>query len=209
MERDDADERRAECERRLGALVRGGTVGEHHRVTVVDKGRLFSAHPARAIHCELRERERLLYVLYTVTKFEQTTAFRILRELYRLLDSVYGRELAAVKRSDVQGDRELREELFELVRRLERDELHELKADVGEVRDIMQSNLEAAAARGEQIDVLHQRAEELKAEADHFHHASHDASSRLWWKNFWYGLAAGLALLIFVVALVLAILFSK
>jgi len=195
-----------ECETRLKALVRA--VGTHQKVTVVDRSRLFSSHPARAIHCEVRAGERILYVLYTTVKFDQARAFRIVREVYRLLEALYGAQLAVVKRTELEGDEELMQELPEIVRRCERDELEELKSEVDEVKEVMQSNLEAAVARTEQLDILVDKSSGLKSEADQFRHASSEARNHFWWQNLYYAIAIGAAVLVLIIIIVLAIVLS-
>eukprot|EP00117_Sycon_ciliatum_P004151 scpid86500/ scgid8643/ Vesicle-associated membrane protein 8 len=63
------------------------------------------------------------------------------------------------------------------------DRLDEVKGQVTEVTGLLHVALEKSIQRGENLDRLDRRAENLAAESRHFKNSSKKLASHMWWQN--------------------------
>ncbi|KAM6930809.1 vesicle-associated membrane protein 8 [Xenentodon cancila] len=65
----------------------------------------------------------------------------------------------------------------------QKDKVQTLKEQVDGVKDIMTQNVDRILARGERLDDLMGKSEDLQAGAQHFKQTSQKVARSYWWKN--------------------------
>ncbi|XP_023834363.1 vesicle-associated membrane protein 8 isoform X6 [Salvelinus sp. IW2-2015] len=66
---------------------------------------------------------------------------------------------------------------------VEQDKVRTLQSQVEGVKDIMTQNVDRILARGERLDDLMGKSEDLQAGAEDFKHTSQKVARSYWWKN--------------------------
>ncbi|EFX72638.1 hypothetical protein DAPPUDRAFT_308102 [Daphnia pulex] len=83
------------------------------------------------------------------------------------------------------------------------NKLKEVKSQVEEVTNVMKENVHKLFARGDQLDELNERSENLRSASDEFHTASSRLRKTMWWKEMRtrliLGSLCGLVVLIMIV----------
>nr|KAG5692675.1 hypothetical protein BaRGS_028475 [Batillaria attramentaria] len=64
-----------------------------------------------------------------------------------------------------------------------KDSVSRLQSQVDEVKDVMTQNIEKVMERGDRLDDLMDKTEELEASAANFQRTSRKIRKRYWWKN--------------------------
>lgn len=88
----------------------------------------------------------------------------------------------------------------------ESDQISKVRREVNEVKDVMTENIEKVLERGEKIDVLVGKAEELDQSSQVFHRHSKRLRREMWWKNKKMCLILVFVIAVIIAAIVLAIL---
>ena len=80
------------------------------------------------------------------------------------------------------------------------DKISRIQSEVDEVRDIMVQNIESIVERGERLDLLIDKTENLSAEGASFRQAGRRLERKMWWQNTRMKvlMGAGAVLLIYV-----------
>lgn len=63
------------------------------------------------------------------------------------------------------------------------DRVRNLQSEVEGVKNIMTQNVERILARGENLDQLRNKTEDLEATSEHFKTTSQKVARKFWWKN--------------------------
>ncbi|XP_064031582.1 vesicle-associated membrane protein 8 [Pogoniulus pusillus] len=63
------------------------------------------------------------------------------------------------------------------------ERVQELQREVEGVKSIMSQNVERILARGENLEQLHSKSQDLQATSEHFKTTSQKVSRRYWWRN--------------------------
>ncbi|XP_040849531.1 vesicle-associated membrane protein 8 [Ochotona curzoniae] len=63
------------------------------------------------------------------------------------------------------------------------DRMRNLQSEVEGVKHIMTQNVERILARGENLDQLRNKTEDLEATSEHFKTTSQKVARKFWWKN--------------------------
>ncbi|XP_032646179.1 vesicle-associated membrane protein 8 [Chelonoidis abingdonii] len=63
------------------------------------------------------------------------------------------------------------------------DRVKNLQSEVEGVKNIMSQNVERILARGENLDHLRNKTEDLEATSEHFKTTSQKVARKYWWKN--------------------------
>jgi len=81
------------------------------------------------------------------------------------------------------------------------DKVERVKDEVARVKDIMVTNIEALLERGERLDLLVDKTEQLSSNAVTFKQASRTLARRMWWQNFkiWILIAIGVLVVIYII----------
>ncbi|CAL1546052.1 unnamed protein product [Lymnaea stagnalis] len=63
------------------------------------------------------------------------------------------------------------------------DQLDHLQNEVTEVTSLLKDNVEKVLERGERIDTLQSRSEDLESSSSHFKRSAVQLKKKMWWKN--------------------------
>ncbi|KAI5091296.1 vesicle-associated membrane protein 8, partial [Silurus meridionalis] len=85
------------------------------------------------------------------------------------------------------------------------DNVKSLQSQVDGVKDIMTQNVERILARGERLDDLMDKSEDLQAGAQNFKHTSQKVARAYWWKNVKLVVAIIVVVIIIVLIIVLLV----
>ncbi len=82
------------------------------------------------------------------------------------------------------------------------DNLGKVKSQIEDVKGVMVENIEKVLARGEKIELLVDKTEQLNSSAKKFQRASKSLKSAMWWKNvkMWLLIIAIAAIIIWLIA---------
>ncbi|XP_076848381.1 vesicle-associated membrane protein 8 [Brachyhypopomus gauderio] len=83
----------------------------------------------------------------------------------------------------------------------DKDRVKSLQSQVDGVKDIMTQNVDRILARGERLDDLMDKSEDLQAGAQNFKHTSQKVARSFWWKN----VKITVAIIVVVVIIILII----
>ncbi|KAI9321006.1 synaptobrevin-domain-containing protein [Dichotomocladium elegans] len=71
-----------------------------------------------------------------------------------------------------------------------------VQAQVDEVVNIMQDNIDKVMQRGERLDDLRGKTEDLQSTAHHFRRGANQVRKRMWWKDLKWKIIIGVTILI-------------
>jgi len=81
------------------------------------------------------------------------------------------------------------------------DKVERVRDEVARVKDIMVTNIEALLERGERLDLIVDKAEQLSSNAVAFKQASRTLARRMWWQNFkvWIWITIAVLVVIYII----------
>uniref|UniRef100_A0A3P9LEG3 Vesicle-associated membrane protein 8 (endobrevin) n=1 Tax=Oryzias latipes TaxID=8090 RepID=A0A3P9LEG3_ORYLA len=85
-----------------------------------------------------------------------------------------------------------------------KDKVAQLKDQVDGVKNIMTENVDRILARGERLDELMDKTEDLQMGAQHFKHTAQKVARSYWWKN--VKLVVVLVVIVLVIILIIVLL---
>ncbi|XP_019369948.1 PREDICTED: vesicle-associated membrane protein 8 isoform X1 [Gavialis gangeticus] len=83
------------------------------------------------------------------------------------------------------------------------DHVRDLQSEVEGVKSIMTQNVERILARGENLDHLRNKTEDLEATSEHFKTTSQKVARKYWWKNIKTMVIIGLIVAIILILIIL------
>jgi vesicle-associated membrane protein 7 len=134
-------------------------------------------------------------------EFGNRIPFMFLDDIKQRFQQTYGDKAQNALAFSLNGDfgRVLQRQMEYYSNTEKSDKLTKVKGQIQEVRDIMIDNIEKVLDRGEKIDLLVDRTQDLSESAQHFRYKSKKLKNTMWWRN-----VKLIAILIFIL---LAILF--
>ncbi|XP_019369951.1 PREDICTED: vesicle-associated membrane protein 8 isoform X2 [Gavialis gangeticus] len=87
--------------------------------------------------------------------------------------------------------------------RMASDHVRDLQSEVEGVKSIMTQNVERILARGENLDHLRNKTEDLEATSEHFKTTSQKVARKYWWKNIKTMVIIGLIVAIILILIIL------
>ncbi|KAA8497067.1 Vesicle-associated membrane protein [Porphyridium purpureum] len=173
-------------------------VHETHKLTILDE------QLDAAIHYQFRPDTNVLYVAVTGKRYPQARAFQLLRKAVRETEGLYGAELSRVGPAQLNGDVELRNLLIDLCVEFRYDSrVAQVDEQLDEVKLVMQQNITAAMARGEKLEILQDKTEQMNLEAGEFNRSAAEVRNDFWRENMKLIAAISLATLILILILIL------
>ncbi|XP_077998958.1 vesicle-associated membrane protein 7-like [Glandiceps talaboti] len=151
----------------------------------------------------------IIYMCATSDKFPRAQAFAYLQEIKRhvSLDTELGPQV------QFAGPYELNSSLSHVMARemerysdVKQDTLTTLQNQVDDVKDVMTQNIEKVLERGDKIDTLLSKTDDLEANAQSFQKSAKKVSSKMWWKNTRNTIILVVVVLVVLTVLVLIIL---
>ncbi|KAI8144933.1 synaptobrevin-domain-containing protein [Fennellomyces sp. T-0311] len=77
-----------------------------------------------------------------------------------------------------------------------------VQAQVDEVVNIMQENIDKAMQRGERIDDLRGKTEDLQSTAHHFRRGANQVRKRMWWKDLKWKIIIAVTILVILAIII-------
>ncbi|KAL3876456.1 hypothetical protein ACJMK2_034301 [Sinanodonta woodiana] len=88
------------------------------------------------------------------------------------------------------------------------DNIKVLQSQVDEVKGVMTQNIEKVIERGERLDDLLDKTDELQAQSSTFQKTANKIKKKYWWKNLKMKIIIAIVIFIIIVGIVLAIIFG-
>ncbi|RVE66133.1 hypothetical protein OJAV_G00123420 [Oryzias javanicus] len=82
--------------------------------------------------------------------------------------------------------------------------LDQVQSQVNEVKDILKDNIDKVLERGDRLNELIDKTDDLQASADSFQRTSTRVARKYWWKNIKMMILIGVILLIVLILIILA-----
>ncbi|KXJ23978.1 vesicle-associated membrane protein 7 [Exaiptasia diaphana] len=130
--------------------------------------------------------DRIIYLCITDDNFERSRAFHFLNEIKRRFQTAYhGRAQTALPYAmNSEFSRVLSAEMKRFSESSEgADNLSRVQGELDELRGIMVKNIDSIASRGERLELLIDKAEDLNTTSLTFKKSSKGLARAMWWKN--------------------------
>ncbi|XP_004074536.1 vesicle-associated membrane protein 8-like isoform X2 [Oryzias latipes] len=82
--------------------------------------------------------------------------------------------------------------------------LDQVQSQVNEVKDILKDNIDKVLERGDRLNELIDKTDDLQASADSFQRTSTRVARKYWWKNIKLMIIIGVVLLVVLILIILA-----
>lgn len=162
-----------------------------------DNSKMTYSHGSYLFHyiCE----NRIIYMCITDDEFERSRAFLYLNEVKRRFQTTYG------SRADTAIAYSMNNEFAQVMARemkhysdsREVDTISRVHGELEEVKDIMVKNIDNIAERGERLELLVKKTEDLSQSSVSFRKTSRNLARVMFWKNVkLYFIVGGVALVI-------------
>lgn len=127
----------------------------------------------------------IIYMCITDDEFERSKAFLFLNEIKKKFQSIYGnRALTAIAYSmNTEFSRVLANEMRHYSESQNIDTISRVHGELDELKEIMVQNIDNVAMRGERLELLINKAENLTNNSVSFRQSSRTLARALFWKN--------------------------
>ncbi|XP_041359054.1 vesicle-associated membrane protein 7-like [Gigantopelta aegis] len=147
-----------------------------------DNTKLTYSHGSYLFHyiCE----DNIIYLCITDDEFERSRAFLFLNEIKRRFHSQYGvrAQTALPFAMNSEFSRVIASQMRYFTEE-KPDQLSKVEDQVDELKGIMVKNIDQIADRGERLELLVDKTDELQSNAVSFKKTSRSLARSLWWKN--------------------------
>lgn len=128
---------------------------------------------------------RIIYMCITDDDFQRSRAFLYLNEIKRRFHAAYGQgaQTALAYAMNSEFSRVLSNEMKHYSESKDIDTLSKVHGELDELKDIMVKNIDNVAARGERLELLINKTENLTASSVTFRKTSRNLARSLFWKN--------------------------
>ncbi len=144
--------------------------------------------------------DSLTYLVMTDGEFSRQTAFKFLAEVQRRFVSTYGDRgktaIAFAFNADFQRVLQSQMDQFNAMR--DDSRLQRVEHEVTQVREVMIENIDKVLERGERIELLVDRTDQLDQHAFKFKKQSTQLRRAMWWQNTKLMVLIGLAVIVLI-----------
>jgi len=163
---------------------------ENHKLTY--------SHGDYLIHyiCE----NKLIYMCITDNEFERSRAFLFLADIKQKFIQTYGLQVATAiaYAMNTEFSKNLAEQMLFFSQSREVDAISRVHGQIDELKDIMVKNIDSLRDRGEKLELLVNKTENLSNNSVAFRKASRNLARQMFWKNIRIYVVVGL-IIIFIV----------
>ncbi|KAJ6640336.1 Vesicle-associated membrane protein 7 [Pseudolycoriella hygida] len=168
-----------------------------------DNHKLTYSHGSYLIHyiCE----DRIIYMCITDDEFERARAFLFLTDIKRRFISSYGLQAATAiaYAMNTEFSRILASEMKHYSESKEVDAISRVHGQIDELKDIMVKNIENVTARGERVELLVNKTENLRNTSVSFRKTSRNLARAMFWKNIKLYVLVG-AIVLFIIYVIIS-----
>uniref|UniRef100_H2ZCI1 Vesicle-associated membrane protein 7 n=1 Tax=Ciona savignyi TaxID=51511 RepID=H2ZCI1_CIOSA len=130
--------------------------------------------------------DRIVYMAITEDDFERSKAFRYLSDIRRKFQTTYGKNVHTAL--PYAMDTDFARVMMVQMKRFSRNEeaenkMDEVQGQLDDLKGIMVKNIDSIASRGENLNLLVDKTEDLSESAVTFKKQSTSLRRKLWWKN--------------------------
>ncbi|XP_018571959.1 vesicle-associated membrane protein 7 [Anoplophora glabripennis] len=128
---------------------------------------------------------RIIYMCITDDEFERSRAFLFLNEIKRRFQTTYGSNIdtAIAYAMNSEFSRVLANEMKHYSESHDVDTISKVHSELDELKNIMVKNIDNVAMRGERLELLVNKAENLNSGSVTFRITSRNLARSLFWKN--------------------------
>lgn len=148
-----------------------------------ENAKLTYSHGSYLFHyiCE----NRIIYMCITDDEFERSRAFLFLNEIKRRFQTAYGSraETALAYAMNTEFSQILANEMKHYSESREIDTISRVHGELDELKNIMVKNIDNVAMRGERLELLVNKTENLSANSVTFRKTSRNLARSMFWKN--------------------------
>ncbi|KAL7304999.1 vesicle-associated membrane protein 7 [Trichogramma pretiosum] len=150
--------------------------------------------------------DSIIYMCITDDDFPRSRAFLYLNEVKRRFRTMYGdgAQTALAYSMNTEFGRVLANEMKHYSESKDLDTISKVHGELDELKDIMVKNIDNLAMRGERLELLVNKTENLTNNSVTFRKSSRNLARSLFWKNVKMYVVLGL-ILIFIIYVILAI----
>ncbi|XP_069130481.1 vesicle-associated membrane protein 7-like [Argopecten irradians] len=129
--------------------------------------------------------DRIVYLCITDDDFERSKAFLFLNEIKRRFQAQYGvrAQTALPYAMNSEFSRIMASQMKFVTENQEPDQVEKVQGQVDELKGIMVRNIDQIADRGERLELLVDKTDELSANAVTFKKSSRTLARSMWFKN--------------------------
>jgi len=128
--------------------------------------------------------EGTTYLCMTEEAFSRAVAFQFLDEIKNRFVATYGDRSKTAIAFAFQADfSRVMQQLMDKYNSAKTDKVAKVQQEINQVKEVMIKNIDKVLERGEKIELLVDRTEELDAHAFKFKKASKTLKRAMWWKN--------------------------
>ncbi|KAH8355198.1 hypothetical protein KR093_008172 [Drosophila rubida] len=172
-----------------------GRIGVHnHKMTY--------SHGDYLIHytCE----NRLIYMCITDNEFERSRAFLFLADIKQKFIHTYGLQVATAiaYAMNTEFSKTLFQQMIYFSQSPEVDSISRVHGQIDELKDIMIKNIDNLRDRGEKLELLVNRTENLSNNSVAFRKASRNLARQMFWKNIRIYVVVGLVIIFIIYVIV-------
>lgn len=129
--------------------------------------------------------DRIVYLCISDDDFERSKAFLFLNDIKRRFQAQYGvrAQTALPYAMNSEFSRVIATQMKSQSAPKEKDNIEKVEAQVDELKGIMVRNIDQIADRGERLELLVDKTEDLHANSVSFKKSSRTLARSMWWKN--------------------------
>jgi len=152
------------------------------------------------------QEDNLIYLCITEEGFGQADSFQFLAKIQQRFKKRFAvrAQTATAYSLNTEFSLVIREEMDKCNKPTNQnlDKISTMQDDVNQVKDIMVKNIDELVERGEKLDLLVDKTDNLSATAVTFKTASTAVHNQMWWKSIRWSIAVSVAVLIFLYIIV-------
>ncbi|XP_005187300.1 vesicle-associated membrane protein 7 [Musca domestica] len=169
----------------------------------LDNHKLTYSHGDYLIHyvCE----NKLIYMCITDSEFERSRAFLFLADIKQKFIHTYGLQVATAiaYAMNTEFSRVLAQQMTFFSQSVEIDAISRVHGQIDELKDIVVKNIDNLRDRGEKLELLVNKTENLSNNSVAFRKASRNLARQMFWKNIRLYVVVGL-IIIFVIYVIVS-----
>mmetsp|Transcript_20280 Transcript_20280/g.49790 ORF Transcript_20280/g.49790 Transcript_20280/m.49790 type:complete len:234 (-) Transcript_20280:297-998(-) len=148
-----------------------------------DGGRHSYAYDDYLFH--IATQDGLIFLTMTTTSFERRVAFAFLDDIREAFMAKFSGAIESAVAYEMNKPFEpvLKDKMVFYTSNPKADKLRHIKEEVTEVRQVMVENIERILDRGDKIELLVDKAEDLNEQATKFKRSGHQLKNKMWWSQ--------------------------
>ncbi|XP_042870453.1 vesicle-associated membrane protein 7-like [Penaeus japonicus] len=153
------------------------------KISPGETGRLTYSHASYLFHYVAQD--GVVYLCITDDEFERQRAFLFLEDIKQRFQATYGSRVHTALPYAMNSEfaQVLATQMKHYTESRDIDNISRLQGEVSDVKDILVKNIESLASRGERLELLINKTENLNTSAVTFKTTSRTLARSLWWKN--------------------------